>query len=204
MITSKDFSVLKKWNKRATTNKLIRLGVEVVTPRGIGIVVHRNKGAVWVAYASTALWCERYQTTVDEVELYTFQPTIPKTSLLYKGAWQHIEDEAINENQKYEIAKHQAIVNTWASDIKATREERTITSEFGSNTYVRFIGDNFDFEINVSRPFFPSGDRVLFALNKGDGYITDINGFGWIYRRKIIADDISYGLAKYAAPQPQV
>lgn len=199
MITSEDFWSLKKWNKKAIVKKNIRVGVTVITKRGVGIVTTRDKEEVWVAHESDSLlWCHTYTYHINDVMLSN--KDIDKESKLYKGAWQNIRDSAIVQNQNYEIEKHKRIVKEWSHLISGRKEKRTISTSFGSYDYVRFIGDDFDFEICVNNPFIPNGDRVLYAIGKGDGYITDMNGYGRIYRRKIKQEDVNYGLAKYVTP----
>lgn len=205
-ITSYYLPSLKRFNRKAGKHRNIRAGIVVETARGVGIVTVRDKDVVWVAHEPPEglLWIEQYTYPVDN--LTPIDAKIDETSKFYRGAWQKIEDEAMNANQMYEVRKHEAIFSEYESLIRGKKTERTIDmGTWGSTTYRRYTGVNkhgqpFDFEVNIRNPFIPAGDRVLFALGFGDGCITDMNGYGWIYRRKITEADVNYGEAKYAGP----
>jgi hypothetical protein len=204
-INSETFNVLRKYNKKAGKHRNIRVSCVVETKRGLGIVTYRKGTEIQVAHEPDRqcelLWCYRYTYDIEHVN--PSAAVIDHSSKLYRGAWQWILDGALSRNQDYEIDKHRAIVNELSGRIAGKTEKRAISTPFSSSNYVRFIGEGFDFEINISRPFIPDGDRVLFAIGKGGGYITDMNGHGRIYRRPITDNDIKYGLCKYAAPQQE-
>lgn len=206
LITSEFIRALKPFNKRVGKNRNVRVGLAVNTKRGVGIIISRDGSELWVAHESDSIvWYESYIYDIEEVKVSDI--VIDTESQLYKGAWQFIEDSAINANQTYEVRKHEAIFEEYESMIPGKRTDRDISmGMWGSTTYRRYTGMNrygqpFDFEANILRPFLPVGDRVLYAMGVSDGYITDMDGYGRIYRRKIEDRDVRYGLAKYAGPQ---
>jgi CBS domain-containing protein len=199
-VTSENYRKLKRYNRKASgKRKNIRAGVVVDTKRGVGIVTHRDKETIEVAHESDVLWCERYSYDIADIEPSGAE--IDVESRHYRGAWGWIVGNAMHNNVSFEYDKSRAILEEHAHRVSGKTEKRTISTTFGSHEYIRFIGDGFDFEIDVSHPSISAGDKVLFALGKGDGFIVDMNGHGWFYRRKITDRDVKFGLAKYAAPQ---
>lgn len=208
--TSEQYPKLKPFNKKAGKQRNIRLGVTVETPRGIGIVTWRKVGKLEVAVRpdrdGEIMPCYRYNYELDDVETPTEE--VMKDDRLYAGAWYWIMNQAVVDNQSYEAIKHRAIYDEWESRIPGKRTDREISlGVWGTTTYRRYTGVNkhghpFDFELNM-RPALaiPYGDRIMYALGANSGYITDMNGHGWIYRRKITDSDINYGIAKYAGSQ---
>lgn len=212
MKASEQYSKLKPFNKNAGRHRNIRLGVTVHTPRGIGIVTWRKGDELEVAVRpdkeGEVMPCYRYHFTIDDVEIAAEE--VSKDDRLFTGAWYWIMNQAVGENQSYEAIKHRAIYDEWERHIPGKRAERTISlGAWGSTIYRRYTGVNkhgqpFDFELNTKPALaIPYGDRIMYALGQSDGYITDMNGHGWIYRRKITDNDINYGIAKYAGPQKE-
>lgn len=210
MRISEKYSGLRPFNKKVGKHRNIRVGVTVDTSRGIGIVTWRKGDELEVAVRpdreDEVSPCYRYRYAVSEVDLAAEEVT--QDDRLYAGAWYWIMNQAVGNNQDYEAIKHRAIYDEWECNIPGKRTDRVISlGDWGSATYRRYTGVNkngqpFDFELNT-RPALaiPYGDRIMYALGSNDGYITDMNGHGWIYRRKITDNDINYGIAKYAGPQ---
>lgn len=205
----------RPFNKKATKFRNLRMGVTVDCPKGKGIVTYRGKPfkkdvvevAVVPDVEGEVSPCYRYQYSPEDV---TISPEpINECTRLYDAAWYWIMGHAVDQNAKYEIERHEFICAEYSSLIPGKYVDRDVSAgPWGSYKYRRYTGvnkngDAFDFEMNIKRPFIPCGDRVLYALGKGDGRITDMNGHGWIYRRKITDNDINYGLAKYAGPQEE-
>lgn len=209
---SEQYPKLKPFNKAAAKKRDIRLGVTVITNRGVGIVTWRKGEDIEVAVRpdreGEIMPCYRYNYTVDDVEIAAEE--VSSDDRLYNGAWYWIMNNAIGDNQHFEAVKHRAIFDEWEPRIPGKRTDRDVSmGAWGSTKYRRYTGVNkqgqpFDFELGLSRAFpFPYGDRIMYALGSNDGYISDMNGHGWIYRRKITDDDINYGIAKYAGPQEE-
>ncbi|OQV53376.1 hypothetical protein [Bacillus velezensis] len=207
-------SKLKSFNKKYIGKKReIRVEVSVLTDRGIGIVTWRKGDEIEVAVkpdrVDEVMPCYRYNYAIYDVEISI--DAVPKNDRLYNGAWYWIMSQAIVENQDYEAIKHRAVFDDQESNIPGKRTDREISiGTWGSATYRRYTGVNkfgqpFDFELCL-RPALaiPYGDRIMYSLGFSDGHITDMNGHGWIYRRKMRDNDINYGLAKYASPQEVV
>lgn len=207
---SEQYPKLKPFNKTTTKKRNIRLGVTVNTKRGIGIVTWRKSEEIEVAVRpdreGEVSPCYRYRYKIEDVEVSVEE--IAKDDRLYDGAWYWIMNQAIGDNQDFESIKHRSIYDDWEPRIPGKRVDREVSmGTWGSTKYRRYTGVNkqgqsFDFELNTKPAFaFPYGDRIMYALGANDGYISDMNGHGWIYRRKITDDDINYGIAKYAGPQ---
>jgi hypothetical protein len=207
---SEQYPKLKPFNKPASKHRNIRLGVTVTTSRGVGIVTWRKGEKIEVAVRPDRVGevspCYRYNFTVADVELAS--DSVAEDDRLYDGAWYWIMNQAIGDNQDYESIKHRAIFDDWESRIPGKRTDRDVSmGAWGSAKYRRYTGVNkrgqeFDFELCLRSAFaFPYGYRIMYALGSNDGYISDMNGHGRIYRRKITDADINYGLAKYAGPQ---
>lgn len=192
-ITAYNFRELRKWNKKASTYRRIRMGVVVETVRGIGIVTHRDKSRVWVSTPpeeGDLSWGTTYEYDVSDVALT--DEGIVSSSKLHRYAWGKIRDNAIDNNASHAICRQRLIVNEYADKIKCKKEVRTVTGFMGSSDYTRFIGDGYDFEINLRRPFVPDGDRLLYALGLSDR-ITTIDGRGNVGNRKILESDVIIG-----------
>lgn len=207
---SEQYSKLKPFNKAAGKKRNIRLGVTVTTNRGLGIVTWRKGEELEIAVRpdreGEVSPCYRYRFTVNNVDLS--DEAIAEDDRLHGGAWYWIMNQAVGDNQAYEATKHRAIFDEWESNIPGKRVDRDVSmGVWGSTKYRRYIGVNkhgqpFDFELGLkSALMLPYGDRIMYALGANDGYISDMNGTGWIYRRKITDEDINYGIAKYAGPQ---
>ena len=209
---SVQYPKLKMFNRNASTKRNIRLGITVDTNRGLGIVTWRKGDELEVAvrpdHEGEVMPCYRYNYKLTDVEIADEE--IAKDDRLYIGAWYWIMNHAISENQSYESIKHRSIFDEWESRIPGKRTDRDVSmGAWGSTKYRRYTGVNkhgqpFDFELCL-RPALaiPYGDRIMYALGASDGYITDMNGHGWVYRRKITDDDVNYGIAKYAGPQEE-
>lgn len=209
---SEQYPQLKPFNKAAAKKRDIRLGVTVITNRGVGIVTWRKGEDIEVAVRpdreGEIMPCYRYNYTVDDVDISAEE--VSSDDRLYNGAWYWIMNNAIGGNQHFEAVKHRAIFDEWEPRIPGKRTDRVVSmGTWGSTKYRRYTGVNkqgkpFDFELCLSPSLaIPYGDRIMYALGASDGYITDINGHGWIYRRKITYDDVNYGIAKYAGPQEE-
>lgn len=212
MNLSEKYPKLKPFNKRASKHRNIRLGVTVETSRGIGIVTWRTGDDLEVAVRpdreGEVMPCYRYNYKASDVTISN--NPVAQDDRLYLGAWYWIMNQAVGNNQDYESIKHRAIYDEWESNIPGKRTDREISlGPWGSTKYRRYTGVNkhgqpFDFELNTNPAFaFPYGDRIMYALGSNDGYISDMNGHGCIYRRKITDADINYGFAKYAGPQEE-
>ncbi|MED1742070.1 hypothetical protein P4U97_21685 [Bacillus swezeyi] len=211
---SEHYSELKAFNKKSIRKKReIRVGVSVLTDRGIGIVTWRKGDEIEVAVKpdreDEVMLCYRYNYAICDVEISI--NAVPDNDRLFNGAWYWIINQAIVRNQDYEAKKHRAIFDDLEPNIPGKRADREVDMGiWGSATYRRYTGVNkygqpFDFELCL-RPALaiPYGDRIMYSLGSSDGYITDMNGHGWIYRRKMRDNDINYGLAKCAGPQEEV
>lgn len=210
---SEKYPKLKPFNRKASKYREIRVGATVNTTRGIGIVTWRKGDKIEVAERpdreGEVSSCYRYRYAAADVEFA--EDPINENDRLYGGAWYWIMNQAIGDNQDYESIKHRGIFDEWVSRIPGKYVDREISmGTWGSTTYRRYTGVNkhgqpFDFELNVKGSAFPFpyGDRIMYALGANDGYISDMNGHGWIYRREITVDDIHYGIAKYAGPQEE-
>jgi hypothetical protein len=208
---SEKYPKLKPFNRKAGKQRNIRVGATVNTSRGVGIVTWRKGDGIEVAVRpdreGEVSSCYRYRYSAVDVDLA--DEPVNESDRLYGGAWYWIINQAIGDNQDYESIKHRGIVDEWVSNIPGKRVDREVSmGAWGSTTYTRYTGVNkhgqpFDFELNVkgSAFTFPHGDRIVYAIGANDGYISDMNGHGWIYRRKITDSDINYGLARYAGPQ---
>lgn len=212
-INSELFPQLKPFNKRPPSKaRDIRVGTTVSTSRGIGIVTYRNREKLEVAVRpdkpDEIMPCYRYNYEVANVEIPAFEVDV--TDRLHIGAWYWIMNSAIQANQSYESVKHRAIFEEYETMIPGKHNDREVSAgPWGTFKYRRYTGTNkrgepFDFELGLKTALaIPYGDRILYALGADDGYITVMNGHGWIYRRPITENDINYGLAKYAGPQEE-
>lgn len=208
---SERFPQLKPFNKRQPSKaRNIRVGASVNTSRGIGIVTYRKGDKLTVAVRpdrpDELLACYRYSYEVAEVELANEE--VDEADRLYMGAWYWIMNSAMHDNQSFESTKHRAIFDEFEPLIPGKRKDREVSAgPWGTFSYRRYAGKNrrgepFDFELGLTPALaIPYGDRIMYALGIDDGYITDMNGHGWIYRRPIEDSDINYGIAKYAGPQ---
>jgi hypothetical protein len=198
---------LRPWNRKCSKHKSIRVGVQVETPNGLGIVTWRKGDQLHIAVKSDGfLASDQYRYAIDDVSIS--DQIIAADSPFYKSAWYQICSEAYLDNVYFELARQGATFTEYEGRVKCKRSEREISTAFSTVTYRRYTGVNtrgeaFDFEINITRPQLPAGDRILFALGIGAGLIANLNGHGRIYRRKIEDSDMNYGLAKYAAPQEE-
>ena len=205
----------REFNRKGEAKyKRIRCGVYVQTNdgRGRGIVSARTGSEIWVTFPSrTSMPGETYTYDVSDV---TLCDNIPPLSGIGEAegsyeryAWTMIYDAAMSRNQSYEARWQMWIVAEYEALVPGKRKDRDIGGEWGTFKYRRYVGKNkrgepFDFEVCVTRPFIPDGDRILFALGVND-YITRMNGHGRIYTQKITDEDVNYGLAKYAAPKTE-
>jgi len=204
-ILSNTYPELKKYNKKQSKKSDLRMGEVVMSGYGLGIVTHVSKDDYHVAVTpenENHGWVVQYR--VPKGEIHKVDHPIDLEIKLYRGAWMIIEDYAKQLNQRYEVDKGNSIVSDLSWTIKAKREERVSKPGFGgSRLYRRYTGTNpkgesFDFELAAEEStYFADGDRVLFALGMNDGYISHLDGTGWVSRRKLEYRDVNYGLCKY-------
>ncbi|TCI26694.1 hypothetical protein EVJ32_04790 [Exiguobacterium sp. SH5S4] len=201
-ILSSTYPTLKKFNKKQQSRKDLRMGDVVETDYGVGIVTNVDKDSYNVAVKPTQDrygWESQYCVAKDSVMLSDV--SIDPKSKLHRGAWMIIEDSAKYMNQKYEIEKGKAVFLGLEWKIEAKREERlSRPGAWGQKPYRRYTGVNpkgqsFDFELCVaSGTYFGYADKVMYALGLNDGYISHLDGTGWVVRRQIVDHDVNHGL----------